>query len=115
MIAGTGKPIIPVEPNDGRKLRGWRTKERIVEAARALFDEGLYDTGAREIADRARVSTRSVYQHFTSLSDLWARAVSDEQAAAAAARVRAMSDREIVSAVMSRRNKPKEAEETSNG
>jgi TetR/AcrR family transcriptional regulator of autoinduction and epiphytic fitness len=56
---------------DGRAARAARTREAVVEALLALIDEGSPRPTAREIADRAGVSLRSVYVHFDDLEDLF--------------------------------------------
>jgi TetR/AcrR family transcriptional regulator of autoinduction and epiphytic fitness len=59
---------------DGRAARAARTREAVVEALLALIDEGRPRPTAREIADRAGVSLRSVYVHFDDLEDLFTEA-----------------------------------------
>jgi TetR/AcrR family transcriptional regulator of autoinduction and epiphytic fitness len=49
---------------DGRTVRAERTHEALVEALLALLDEGRLRPTAAEIAERAGVSERSVFQHF---------------------------------------------------
>jgi AcrR family transcriptional regulator len=61
---------------DGRTARSARTREAVVGALEALLYDGVVGPGAAEIAERAGVSTRSVYVHFESLDDLF-RAVSE--------------------------------------
>jgi TetR/AcrR family transcriptional regulator of autoinduction and epiphytic fitness len=56
---------------DGRSARAARTREAVVEALLTLLDEGKLRPTAREIADRAGVSLRSVYVHFDDLEDLF--------------------------------------------
>lgn len=57
---------------DGRALRSQRTRASIVDATIALVESGeLRPTGPR-IAERAGVSVRSVYQHFSDLEALYA-------------------------------------------
>ncbi len=56
---------------DGRTARAARTREAVVEALLTLLDEGSLRPTAREIADRAGVSLRSVYVHFDDLEDLF--------------------------------------------
>jgi AcrR family transcriptional regulator len=66
----------PVTAIDGRTARALRTREAIVDACCALVDEGDLRPTAPRIADRARVSVRSVFQHFDDLEGLYA-AVAD--------------------------------------
>jgi TetR/AcrR family transcriptional regulator, regulator of autoinduction and epiphytic fitness len=49
---------------DGRTVRAERTRHALVEALLALLNEGRLRPTAAEIADRAGVSERSVFQHF---------------------------------------------------
>ena len=57
---------------DGRVLRGARTRLRIVEALLDLLNDGEMAPTAAQIADRAQVSVRSVFQHFTDMEALYA-------------------------------------------
>ena len=57
---------------DGRTARALRTREAIVEASIALVDEGDLRPTAPRIAERAKVSVRSVFQHFDDLEGLYA-------------------------------------------
>src|SRR3954454_8700306 len=61
---------------DGRTARAIRTREAIVDACCALVDEGDLRPTAPRIAERAKVSVRSVFQHFDDLEGLYA-AVAD--------------------------------------
>ncbi len=63
---------------DGRAARAARTRETVVEALLALIDEGSPRPTAREIADRAGVSLRSVYVHFYDLEDLFTAAAAKQ-------------------------------------
>jgi AcrR family transcriptional regulator len=49
---------------DGRTARARRTREAIVDATLALLDAGNLRPSADEIAERAGVSPRSIFQHF---------------------------------------------------
>ena len=57
---------------DGRAARGARTREAIIDALYELLREDRGETGARVIAERAGVSTRSVFQHFEDLEAVYA-------------------------------------------
>lgn len=57
---------------DGRTLRGERTRGAIVEALIALLHEGEARPTAKQIAQRAGVSVRSIFQHFDDLEGLYA-------------------------------------------
>ena len=50
---------------DGRTVRAERTRQALVEALLALLNEGRLRPTAAEIAERAGVSERSVFQHFS--------------------------------------------------
>jgi TetR/AcrR family transcriptional regulator, regulator of autoinduction and epiphytic fitness len=54
----------PPEPRDGRTVRAERTRQALVEALLGLLDSGQPRPTAAEIAARAGVSERSVFQHF---------------------------------------------------
>jgi TetR/AcrR family transcriptional regulator, regulator of autoinduction and epiphytic fitness len=64
------------EVTDRRVLRGLRNREAVVEAVIALIEEGDLNPPAATIAERAGVSLRSIYHHFTDLDDV-SRAVAD--------------------------------------
>ena len=69
---GVGDPEI----TDRRVLRGLRNREAVVEAVIALIEEGDLNPPAAAIAERAGVSLRSIYHHFSDLDDV-SRAVAD--------------------------------------
>jgi TetR/AcrR family transcriptional regulator of autoinduction and epiphytic fitness len=52
------------EQRDGRTVRAERTRQALVDALLGLLDEGQPRPTAAEIAARAGVSERSVFQHF---------------------------------------------------
>jgi len=56
---------------DGRRLRGERTRSSIVAALLALLDDGVPAPTAAQIAERASVSVRSVFQHFSDMEALY--------------------------------------------
>lgn len=50
---------------DKRKLRGEKTRENILEAARQLFaSQGFHGTTTRQITDRVGVAPGAIYNHF---------------------------------------------------
>jgi AcrR family transcriptional regulator len=57
---------------DGRVLRGERNRAAIVDALLALIEAGDPRPPAHEIAARAGVSARSVFQHFADMETLYA-------------------------------------------
>ncbi|HET8895779.1 MAG TPA: TetR/AcrR family transcriptional regulator, partial [Protaetiibacter sp.] len=63
------------DESDGRKARGLRNREAVVDAILELFAEGNNNPTAREIADRANVSLRSVFRHFEDLDSLFLAAI----------------------------------------
>jgi TetR/AcrR family transcriptional regulator of autoinduction and epiphytic fitness len=56
---------------DGRAARSAKTRDAIADALLDLLAEGELRPTAREIAERAAVSVRSVYVHFDDLEDLF--------------------------------------------
>jgi AcrR family transcriptional regulator len=56
---------------DGRSARSAKTRDSIADALLDLIIEGSPRPTAKEIADRAGVSVRSVYVHFDDLEDLF--------------------------------------------
>jgi TetR/AcrR family transcriptional regulator, regulator of autoinduction and epiphytic fitness len=56
---------------DGRSARSQRTRTAVVDALLDLNREGNLRPTAKEIAERAGVSLRSVYVHFDDLEDLF--------------------------------------------
>jgi len=61
---------------DGRSARAQRTRDSVVDAVLDLVSHGQVRPTAREIADAAGISVRSVYVHFDDLDDLF-RAAAD--------------------------------------
>jgi AcrR family transcriptional regulator len=57
---------------DGRTERGNRTRARIVAATVELIEKGDSAPTSRRIAERARVSERTIFQHFPDLESLHA-------------------------------------------
>ena len=58
-------------PDDGRSVRGRRSRTKIHDAARALFREQGFDkTTLREIAARAGMGASSIYRHIRSKEEL---------------------------------------------
>ncbi|MFT4572283.1 MAG: AcrR family transcriptional regulator [Candidatus Binatia bacterium] len=72
-VAGEGRA-----PVDGRKRRSERTRRAIVEAMHALVVDGDPRPTAAAIASRAKLSVRSVFQHFGDLEEVFL-AVADIQ------------------------------------
>jgi AcrR family transcriptional regulator len=55
---------------DGRRLRGERTRTRVLEALLALVEEGELHPTAQAVATRAGVALRTVYHHFEDVEAL---------------------------------------------
>ncbi len=72
MVLPPGSHARPAKrPDDGRTLRGRRSRSKIHEAARALFREQGFDkTTLREIAARAGMGASSIYRHIRSKEEL---------------------------------------------
>ena len=49
---------------DGRRQRGERTRQAIIEAALSLQEEGVLVPTAQQISDRSGVLIRSFFRHF---------------------------------------------------
>src|SRR4029078_5721205 len=56
---------------DGRTLRSERTHKRIIDAVIQLVEDGHPHLRTPEIAERAEVSVRSIFQHFPDLESLY--------------------------------------------
>ena len=69
--AGGGGESSTRNASDGRTARSQRTRESVVEALLDLLNDGNPRPTAREIAQQAGVSLRSVYVHFDDLEDLF--------------------------------------------
>src|SRR5947208_9376804 len=64
-------PRTPLYRARGRTTRSRETRSRIMQATRALLDEGTFhESTVEEVADRAGVSRATLYQHFPSRLDL---------------------------------------------
>ena len=60
-----------LRPDDGRLLRGQKSRARILKAARSLFAErGCDDATLRAIAKRAGMGASSIYRHVQSKEEL---------------------------------------------
>ena len=69
-----GKSALVEAPRDGRAERGERTRVTVVDALLELIGEGSLRPTAPAIAERARVSLRTVFHHFEDLEALHATA-----------------------------------------
>jgi AcrR family transcriptional regulator len=67
-------------PDDGRLVRGRRSRSKIHAAARALFAEQGFDkTTLREIAARAGMGASSIYRHIRSKEELLVDELGEQQ------------------------------------
>lgn len=90
---GRARPAL--RPDDGRLVRGRRSRARIREAARSLFRQRGFDaTTLRAIAARAGMGTSSIYRHIRSKEELLVEELAELQAQAWA-RFRRGEDREL--------------------
>ena len=55
---------------DGRRLRGARTRQRVIDALLELVREGNRNPRIGEIAERAGCVARSIFDHFVSMNGL---------------------------------------------
>lgn len=63
---------------DGRRLRRERNRESVIDALLTLFEEGTYQPSSDEIAERAGISSRSLFRYFDDIDDLNRAAVDRE-------------------------------------
>jgi TetR/AcrR family transcriptional regulator, regulator of autoinduction and epiphytic fitness len=82
--------VSTADATDGRVARGARNRDALVDAFLELLREGNAQPRAKEVAERAGVSLRTVFQHFDDLESLYASAA-DHQAAHLARRFSALS------------------------
>ncbi|MEY3595781.1 MAG: hypothetical protein RL576_1195 [Actinomycetota bacterium] len=62
--------------SDGRIARGERTRSSIADALYELLADGAENPSGRDIAERANVSLRSVFQHFDDIEAVYGELVS---------------------------------------
>lgn len=67
---GAAEPL-----SDGRRARGARSREAVVDAILDLLNEGTDRPNVDAIAERSGVSVRSIFRHFDDLESLYATAV----------------------------------------
>jgi AcrR family transcriptional regulator len=63
--------VVPAAGQDGRAARSRRTREAVIDALHALIAEGDPKPNATRIAERAGVSSRTIFAHFATLEDLY--------------------------------------------
>jgi len=59
-----------MEVTDGRQARSRRTRTAVAEAMLDCLQDGLLRPSAKEVAERAGVSTRAVFRHFDKMEAL---------------------------------------------
>ncbi|MCZ7527142.1 MAG: TetR/AcrR family transcriptional regulator [Acidimicrobiia bacterium] len=84
-MSGAGET--PRTTRDRRRLRGERNRVRVMDALLALLEEGRERPTARQIAERAGLSPRTVFQHFDDLDTLYS-SLADRQTAKVASLLR---------------------------
>jgi AcrR family transcriptional regulator len=69
-----GFPVDVTRSQDGRIVRGLRTRQALIQATVDLIQAGDVEPTSAAIATIAGVSSRALFQHFTNLADLYAAA-----------------------------------------
>jgi AcrR family transcriptional regulator len=69
-----GFPVDVSRSQDGRIVRGLRTRQSLIQATLDLIQAGDVEPTSAAIATIAGVSSRALFQHFTNLADLYAAA-----------------------------------------
>ncbi len=69
-----GFPIDISRSQDGRIVRGLRTRQALIQSTLDLIQAGDVEPTSAAIATIAGVSSRALFQHFASLADLYAAA-----------------------------------------
>ena len=59
-----------MEATDGRKARSHRTRAAVAEAMLDCLEDGLLRPSAKQVAERAGVSSRAVFRHFDNMEAL---------------------------------------------
>jgi AcrR family transcriptional regulator len=59
-----------MEATDGRKARSHRTRAAVAEAMLDCLEDGLLRPSAKQVAERAGVSSRAVFRHFENMEAL---------------------------------------------
>lgn len=66
---------LDADTTDGRKIRGRRNRDAVVDAILELINEGNGMPAVADVAARSGVSVRSVFRHFDDLESLYTAAV----------------------------------------
>jgi AcrR family transcriptional regulator len=100
----TTKPLSPSDasgPATGRALAKQRTREKVIEAARALFNARGYEGATvRDIARAAGMSTGAVFASFADKAELFDEIVASDYRGLEAEMARAMHDAPNVEAAL---------------
>lgn len=80
------------EPVDGRLERTAATRRRILDAARSLLLDGVAEPTAREIAESASITTRTLFRHFIGMESLYQTMVDEAERRVMAIRDEAFPD-----------------------
>jgi AcrR family transcriptional regulator len=59
-----------METTDGRQARSQRTRAAVAEAMLDCLEDGILRPSAKQVAERAEVSTRAVFRHFDNMEAL---------------------------------------------
>ena len=59
------------QTSDGRRVRSLKTRTSVAEAMLDCLESGVLRPSAREVAQRAGVSTRAVFRHFENMEKLF--------------------------------------------
>ena len=102
MTLATSRPPSPAAPKTGgRALSKQRTRERILAAARTLFNERGYDGATvRDIARAAGLSTGAVFASFADKAELFDEIVAADYRALETEMVRALAGADDVEAAL---------------
>lgn len=65
--------------SDGRNERVVRTKAAVLAACRDAMKAGIFRPPVTAVAKAARVSVRSVFEHFDGVEGLWRKAIADPE------------------------------------
>lgn len=65
-----------IDATDGRRARSQRTRAAVAEATLDCLEDGILRPSAKQVAERAGVSTRAVFRHFDNMETLL-RAISE--------------------------------------
>jgi AcrR family transcriptional regulator len=60
-----------MDTTDGRQARSERTRGAVAEAMLDCLQEGILRPSAKQVAERAEVSTRAVFRHFENMDSLF--------------------------------------------